>query len=98
MYDECHCRSEQEIDRAGALRWKPRCRSVSRLLAGGRREKRREQYAGVADLPGRRIRPRKPGTSRGKPAQNARKIEPSKRLSVLYRGPLDKRAAMIRHL
>ncbi|PNL01067.1 hypothetical protein GAS19_05805 [Burkholderia glumae] len=44
----------------------------------------------MADLPDRRIRPRKPGTLRGKPAQNARKNEPSKRLSVLYRGSLDK--------
>ncbi|SMG00936.1 hypothetical protein BSIN_3917 [Burkholderia singularis] len=40
MYDECHCRSELERGRTDMLD-RPRCRSVTRLVAvDGRREER----------------------------------------------------------
>ncbi|AWG32886.1 hypothetical protein B9Z07_29910 [Burkholderia cenocepacia] len=61
-------------NRTGAL-GRPRSRSVTRLVAvdgrrGGRLGRNTQAWR---ILPGRPIRPRKPGTSRGKPAQNAQK-------------------------
>ncbi|WP_082716430.1 MULTISPECIES: hypothetical protein [Burkholderia] len=74
MYDECHCRSELKRGRTGVLD-RPWCRSVTRLVAvdGRRRERLGCSTRAWRFARKRRIRPRKPGTSRGKPAQNARK-------------------------